>query len=527
MSENPFKLPHNVEELKHLSNLERSYAASRREKERNLKIWERKNARHDDKHRLTFNSSHPMSKQLNLITMGGTRIDMYNQLMKGMKAKEGAGKNESVRKLIAAKREIFFIQMSINTKQQEIEKMEENMREKEEELRKREEILEDDAIRFDAFLKENDKKAHDMIQQAEKESKIKNDITQDFKRTNKQLQVVRADIDRLQSDIDDCYRYKSFIDALTPIEWFEEQQKLKEARQRERRRKRIQNRKEQWKLQVHKSLEGKRIAANKYPEDIQHRWKERLNNSCNYRSNGQHKNEEFLIEQDLDLTEPSFEEEPLTSSDEELPIFFKEPQQLLNKCSSLEEENIFLEKNKQEAEQNFDTLHRELENTKNRLKQRNDEYHRSIDNIKISLEKEQEKMKAMKSTMQNDEPSSCNKLQDIYILREKIKEVFIRCNLGDPGENPNAVALLANIEACFENTVDRLKQYPAGDVLNAEKVKGKRRREKKRAEQQALLAKAQEERNRKSIERSLQAPKKRTGKPVSLLFITSSYSDEH
>ena len=40
------------------------------------------------------------------------------------------------------------------------------------------------------------------------------------------------------------------------------------------------------------------------------------------------------------------------------------------------------------------------------------------------------------------------------------------------------------------------------------------RREKKREEQQALQIRLQEERNRRAIERSMQAPKKRVGRPV-------------
>ncbi|CAM9372089.1 unnamed protein product, partial [Ectocarpus sp. 6 AP-2014] len=44
--------------------------------------------------------------------------------------------------------------------------------------------------------------------------------------------------------------------------------------------------------------------------------------------------------------------------------------------------------------------------------------------------------------------------------------------------------------------------------------KEKKRREKKRAEQQALQERMQEERNRKAIERSLQAPRKKVGRPV-------------
>ena len=51
--------------------------------------------------------------------------------------------------------------------------MEEKAQMKEEALQRSEQMLEEDAMRFDAFLKENDKKAHDAIKRAEEESKRK------------------------------------------------------------------------------------------------------------------------------------------------------------------------------------------------------------------------------------------------------------------------------------------------------------------------------------------------------------------
>lgn len=42
-------------------------------------------------------------------------------------------------------------------------------------MAKSEQMLEEDAVRFDTFLKENDKKAHEAIKRAEKETKLKQD----------------------------------------------------------------------------------------------------------------------------------------------------------------------------------------------------------------------------------------------------------------------------------------------------------------------------------------------------------------
>lgn len=82
---------------------------------------------------------------------------------------------ENMAEFIAKKREMFLVQMSLDTKREEIRKLEEKAAMKEDALKKSEQMLEEDAIRFDTFLKENDKKAHDAIKHAERETKLKQD----------------------------------------------------------------------------------------------------------------------------------------------------------------------------------------------------------------------------------------------------------------------------------------------------------------------------------------------------------------
>lgn len=70
---------------------------------------------------------------------------------------------ENMTEFIAKKREMFLVQMALDTKREEIRKLEEKAQMKEEALLRSEQMLEENAMRFDAFLKENDKKAHDAI----------------------------------------------------------------------------------------------------------------------------------------------------------------------------------------------------------------------------------------------------------------------------------------------------------------------------------------------------------------------------
>lgn len=53
---------------------------------------------------------------------------------------------------------VLQVQMSLDTKRAEIRKLEEQAQQREDALKRSESMLEEDAMRFDAFLKENDYK---------------------------------------------------------------------------------------------------------------------------------------------------------------------------------------------------------------------------------------------------------------------------------------------------------------------------------------------------------------------------------
>ena len=99
-----------------------------------------------------------------------------------------------------------------------IRKLEEKAQMKEQALKKSELMLEEDAIRFDTFLKENDHEAHKAIKRAEQETKAKQEKVQEIKKLHQEIQAVQSEMTKLREHLDDCERYKKFLDALTPDE---------------------------------------------------------------------------------------------------------------------------------------------------------------------------------------------------------------------------------------------------------------------------------------------------------------------
>jgi hypothetical protein len=160
---------------------------------------------------------------------------------------------ENMTDFISKKREMFLVQMSLDTKREEIRKLEEKAQMKEDALKKSELMLEEDAVRFDTFLKENDKKAHEAIKKAEKETKAKADRVSEIKKLNQQIQLVQSDMSKLKEQLEDCLKYKAFLDGLTPVEWETEQKAIKAARQQERLRKKKQKAMAEWEAKLAKA----------------------------------------------------------------------------------------------------------------------------------------------------------------------------------------------------------------------------------------------------------------------------------
>ena len=437
-------------------------------------------------------------------------------------------KKEDLASFIAKKREMFLLQMSLNIKREEIRKIEERARLKEEALKRSELMLEDDGVRFDAFLKENDKKAQDAIRKAEMEAKSKMDKVQEIKKINHTIQAVQANISKHFEALEECHKYKQFLDHLSPSEWIEQQKRKKRHRQENRRKDRIRARTENWRM----DCEMKLAQAWKIEEEKKNTYSDtRKKKRVPRRSKSKHINK-------IDAsTEPDFEDdEVLTSSGDELPMYFKKPQQLLDIFAGLEKENLFLIENKQESEQELEELNLKMEQTETKFKKKTHVLLRNISQLKEDIKKEELKAELLKQRINNKSNEEyCNskivgsdmnskgvvenckfnmKVGMFIKLGEKVKEVYLRCGFDDSGTTPTTLFMLSELEARMEKLLVNIYEIPHKVLRKEMKDKEKKRREEKRVLKLEAQQKAQEERNRKALERSMQPPKKRTTKPV-------------
>ena len=160
---NPFRMPTD-EEVFALRDEEQQRKKQERERARELHVWEKgvKSRAPAKDHSVEA----PAENRLNLVAAA---------------TRDRRKEKENMADFIAKKREMFLVQMSLDTKRAEIRKLEERAQQREEALRKSEQMLEEDALRFDQFLKDNDQKAVQAIKKAEAETKAKAEKVQEIK----------------------------------------------------------------------------------------------------------------------------------------------------------------------------------------------------------------------------------------------------------------------------------------------------------------------------------------------------------
>eukprot|EP00941_MAST-03F_sp_MAST-3F-sp1_P005614 g5614.t1 len=486
---NPFTLPSD-EEVFILREQERKQKKEERKRLANLKVWQK-----------TTSSSRLASTtriQPADIYDGDDDIPPVAQPgIGGVTTETHHREKEDMSSFIAKKREMFLVQMSLDTKREEIRKLEEKAELKEEALRKSELMLEEDAIRFDTFLKENDKKAHEAIKRAEAETKRKQEKIQLIKKLKAQIQLVQSEVSKLKEQLDLCEEYKKFLDNLTPSEYFAKQSAIKQDRQEKRRVARWEAKVKAWekaKVEAEKKAEADAAAVEEAlaAENKIVRKKDRVKPKAEV------------------PPPPELDEEELDSSDEDLPMYFKEPQQLLDIFTALEESNLFLIQNSQETEQALEELKQEYVETKTRMDGKTKSLEANIAELEAQIKGEQNKA----SSLENRTSSTTDKETQDQLLNDlhaKVRKVYTDCKM-DASANPTTISMLTDLEGKLESLLSQMDEMDPEYIEQAEKQKEKERREKVRQQRLKEQQEEYEERLRRSMARAAAPVKKRTGK---------------
>ena len=432
---------------------------------------------------------------------------------------------------IAKKREIFLVQMALDTKHAEIRKLEERATRREEALARSERMLEEDAARFDAFLKENDLKVQEAIRQGELEAKRKNDKVQEIKRLNANITIARGELGKREERLNDCERYKEFLDGLTPPEFFEEQDEIRRGRRAARRAARQAKRDEHARMiQDAADLEAE-IPV-----------KEQLLAEATRRG----RKAEEAARADLEASKEAASEArrripdtspppspPNDDSDEDTPMYFVRPSQLPELFSRLEEKNLFLMQNGQEAEEALEHLRNKQREMEEAMDAETNALRAQIDDLRRAIAEREEKAAEFRSRDARDAAARKKPAKrttasappgksaggavavgsniPLEKLAERVGEVYSRCGF-DYDPSMSTIQMLTQIESKLERCLAITDEMPETYVRESEKARERVRRGIQRLEK-AEQDKAEAE-ERAAMERSLAPVKKKAGKPM-------------
>uniref|UniRef100_A0A671Y3R5 Cilia- and flagella-associated protein 100-like n=1 Tax=Sparus aurata TaxID=8175 RepID=A0A671Y3R5_SPAAU len=133
---------------------------------------------------------------------------------------------DSKQDLISMERQKAVLELSLMTKRSEILRMDKCIAKEEEKLKTLEKIIERDNLKFEEFLRENEKKSVEARTLFEREAKSKQNKNAEIKKLTAEIWTVQSELTKFEETLMDSKRYKELLFKLSPPEW-QEAQKLK------------------------------------------------------------------------------------------------------------------------------------------------------------------------------------------------------------------------------------------------------------------------------------------------------------
>ncbi|XP_075409328.1 coiled-coil domain-containing protein 38 [Tenrec ecaudatus] len=418
---------------------------------------------------------------------------------------EGADTNKTLHEFIHDQRDRFLLEFTLSTKRKTIRKYEDSIAQKEKQLVKAERKLQEDALAFEEFLRENDQKSVDALKIAAQETLNKLQTTAELKKASMEVQAVKSEIAKTEFLLKEYMKYGLFLLKLSPKQWQAQQaqKKMKDSKSRDNMRNILP------KLLTRTASEtdggmlkhgggGLVFKVHLHPESV-----------------SSEDSMEFLVDDDMDY-------------DLVPELYFKEPEDLLQVLTELEEQNLTLVQYSQDVGENLEDVNKRERIIQDKINT-NIEFileHKNM--LKANCVREEEKAAELELRSRLFSFGEFNsELQEKLIdsLNKKINQVYRVC-IGDAEVGSlNPIQKLVKVESRLVELSDLIESVPKEHVEAIEKLKQKERRLKLREEKMREKQKHQEERLKAALERAVAQPKKKLGRR--LIFRSRPLSDDN
>ena len=201
-------------------------------------------------------------------------------------------------------------------------------------------------------------------------------------------------------------------------------------------------------------------------------------------------------------------------SDLEPELFFDDPAQLVAIFEKLEESNLSLIQNGQEAEEMLQDLKDRLESERQVLLQDRSVMEEQIASLEDEIAQRENTAETLKQRCKYFLAAAVGDQEaELSSFDERVEHVYLNC-IGENEAGIDTLQMLTNIENRLEELFEKMQKMPPEKLAEAEKDKDKERRRRLREEKLEAQRKHQEERVRRAQLRAQAQPKRHQGKKL-------------
>eukprot|EP00071_Canis_lupus_P049836 XP_022283393.1 coiled-coil domain-containing protein 38 [Canis lupus familiaris] len=414
---------------------------------------------------------------------------------------EGADTKRTLHEFINDQRDRFLLEYALSTKRNTIKKFENHMAVKEQQLIKAEKKLQEDAMAFEEFLRENDQRSVDAL---------KNVVW---------FILAKFEIAKAEFLLREYMKYGFFLLKLSPKHW-QIQQALKRVQMttsrdsmnvslpvlaKLNRRKTESNIEESRKISFSDDYYMERGSQGKPRKKTTLTLENRKSSlSTHTDSISSEDSLELFLDEDMDY-------------DLEPELYFKEPEELLQVLTELEEQNLTLVQYSQDVDENLEDVNKREKLIQDKINSNIEFLLEHKEMLKASCVREEEKaaeLELRSKLFSFGEFKSDAQEKLIDSLSKKINQVYKVCTGDADVGSLNPVQKLVKVESRLVELSDLIESIPKENVEAIERIKQKERRQKLREEKMKEKQKHQEERLKAALERAVAQPKKKLGRQL-------------
>ncbi|XP_078006545.1 coiled-coil domain-containing protein 38 [Phascolarctos cinereus] len=422
------------------------------------------------------------------------------------------GPRKSKQEFIRHQRERFVLEYNLATQRKTMMKLQRCMEIQEQQFLNAEKRLQEDAFAFEEFLRENDQKSVDALKIAAQETIGKLQMASELKKANLEIQVVKSEIMKTEFLLNEYIKYGCFLLKLSPKTW-QVQQTLKKMKPKD-----VSTVPSLPKLVQKPSV----VKKSKLDKDSP-----RKTSGVPTTEDGNPSNlndlEDCHVSRYSDRAASISSEDSLDFGADEIDcdlepeLYFKEPEELLQVFTKLEEQNLTLVQYSQDIDET-------LEDVSKREKAIQDKVNSSIEALldqkemlKNNCAREEEKAAELELRSRLFSFGEFNsEVQEKLIdsLSRKVNHVYKVCIGEVDMANLNPVQKLVKVESRLVELSDLIESVPKESIDVIKKAKQRERRQKMREEKLREKQKSQEEKIRIALERAMSEPKRKMGRKL-------------